>query len=230
MKKKNGLNPDLDVFGPNIPIWELGQEGGRTRPIDQEILYKNLCDFVDVLNKYNIKYCISHGTMLGLYRDSQFIPWDDDIDISLLDMSQRMTVAVDCREELESKGFYMPKLGDINKPVQATGPDANMPFYDTVAIRNGEKIEGWWFEEKIHNNQKFYIYDEPRAGWDLKHPAKFYDEPKDFKWKDRIWKIPNHVEEYLVLMYGDNWKYPDRSRKYTNQIFDEKGNIVIQHE
>ena len=35
----------------------------------------------DILNSNNIPYWICHGTLLGIIRDSQLIPWDHDIDI-----------------------------------------------------------------------------------------------------------------------------------------------------
>ncbi len=211
------LNPNLDVNGKDVPIWELGQHGGRTRPINREVLGKAMLDFISVLEKHKIKYCISHGTMLGLYRDGDFIAWDDDVDIALLDFSQREYFSTVVRNDLVELGFFMPPVGDPNKPVKATGPDANMPYYDSVGIRDGEKIECWWFEHKIINGEAFYIYDEPRCGWDLKHPAKYYDEPQDFEWNGHILKIPNHIEDYLVLMYSKDWKVPQPDRKYNNQ-------------
>lgn len=207
------LNPNKNVFGNDIAIWEKGQHGGRTRPIDLEVLYKTMLDFVNVLEKHNIKYCISHGTMLGLYRDKNFIPYDDDVDIALLDFTQKKLFETECRKDLEAMGFYMPPEGDPTKPVKATGLDANMPYYDGVGIRDGEKIECWWFEHK----GDFYIYDEPRCGNDLKHEAKYYDELQDYEWRGKKWKIPNHIEDYLVMMYGKSWPIPKVGRKYNNQ-------------
>jgi len=224
------INPNLDVYGVSVPVWEKGQEGGRSRPIDRDILKRIMIEFVEVLEKHNIKYCISHGTMLGLYRDGNFIPWDDDVDIALLDFSQKQLVEVECRKDLEALGFYMPPCGDPSKPVNGFGNNPNMPYYDTVAIKDGEKIECWWFERKIQNGEAFYIYDEPRSKWDLKHPAKFYDELAEFEWAGKKWKIPNHINEWLVLMYGDGWNRPDPNRKYTNQRFDAKGNLIIRHD
>lgn len=37
-----------------------------------------------VCKKYNLKYCVGAGTMLGAVRHQGFIPWDDDIDVYML--------------------------------------------------------------------------------------------------------------------------------------------------
>ncbi len=219
------LNPNKNMFAPDVPIWELGQLGGRTRPIDKTISFNNLVSFVTVLEKYKIRYCLSHGTALGIYRDHNFITWDDDTDLALfIEDKPKMREAV---KELRELGFMVPNEGDQSKPIKGTPHnDYNMPYYDAVAIKDGEKIECWWFEKK----GDFYIYDEPRCGTDLKHPAKFYDELKDLTWKERNWKVPNHINDYLVLMYGDGWKVPNKKRKYTNQVYDSKGNLIIRHQ
>ena len=44
---------------------------------------QNFLETINILNKNNVKYWICHGTLLGLIRDKQLIPWDHDIDIAV---------------------------------------------------------------------------------------------------------------------------------------------------
>lgn len=196
------LNPNLNTRGEDIPIWEYSQEGGRTRPINKEILYKNLCDFANVFEAFGIKYWLSHGTMLGVYRDGDFISIDDDIDLGA-PMSDREK-GIKAEIALRDLGFYVPPTGDPRKPVD---PKSNMPYSDTVAIRGGEKIEVWWFADKDDK----YVYDIYRTE-ELHHDKKYYDKLSSIDFKGRTFPIPNHIEDWLVMMY-DNWKVP-QDRKY----------------
>lgn len=203
------LEPNKDVNGPKVPIWERGQHGGRTRPVDRDVLFKITCEVISVFEKYGIKWCLSHGTALGVVREGDVIPWDDDVDIALPDMSQRMIVATKCRKEFEKRRFFMPPLGNPDLPINGYGPNPNMPFYDSVLIKGGEKVECWWFEK----TEKYYIYDPKREG--LAIPRKFMDTFEQIEWRGKMFNIPAHTHEYLDLMYGkDKWQIADKNKKY----------------
>jgi len=198
------LNPNLDVFDPNKnAIWEIGQHGGRTRLMNRDIIFKNTMEVCDVFDSLNIDWCLSHGTVLGIYRDKDTIAWDDDADIAIF--SEDRPKLAEARIKLREMGFYVPDEGDPSKPID---PKSNMPYYDFVAIKDGEKVENWIFDK----HEKFYVYDPKREG--LAIPRKFMDSFVKHKWRDREVNIPAHIEEYLVHMYGSGWKHPDPSKKY----------------
>ena len=52
----------------------------RVQNTEKEILVK----FIEICEKYNLKYFAAFGTLLGAIRHRGFIPWDDDIDVGML--------------------------------------------------------------------------------------------------------------------------------------------------
>ena len=55
----------------------------KTSNIDKvkEIQSELLNSLIGVFNKYNLKWCIAYGTLLGAIRDGGFISWDHDVDV-----------------------------------------------------------------------------------------------------------------------------------------------------
>ena len=52
---------------------------------DIQLLYVELLRFVDnVCKKHEINYWLDGGTLLGAVRHGGFIPWDDDVDLTML--------------------------------------------------------------------------------------------------------------------------------------------------
>ena len=42
-----------------------------------------LFESLDIFEKYSIKYWIDDGTLLGIIRDGDLIPWDHDVDVGI---------------------------------------------------------------------------------------------------------------------------------------------------
>ena len=58
---------------------------GHMRKISEkelkEIMLEGLVEFRNQCQKYNLRYYLAYGSLLGAVRHRGFIPWDDDIDI-----------------------------------------------------------------------------------------------------------------------------------------------------
>ena len=49
----------------------------------QERILGILLAFDKVCKEHGLRYCICGGTMIGAVRHKGFIPWDDDLDVSM---------------------------------------------------------------------------------------------------------------------------------------------------
>ena len=49
----------------------------RIKDVEKQIL----CKYIEICEKYHLRYFVAFGTLLGTVRHKGFIPWDDDIDV-----------------------------------------------------------------------------------------------------------------------------------------------------
>ncbi len=79
----------------------------------QEIELEMMLELDRICEKYNIKYTIIGGTLIGAVRNKGFIPWDDDVDIAMLRPEyERFRKA--CKRNLDKSRFYFQD--DRNTP------------------------------------------------------------------------------------------------------------------
>lgn len=94
-----------------------------------------LSEFDRICTKHNIKYIIDSGTLLGAVRHKGFIPWDDDIDVSMLRSEYEKFCKI-CESEIDSTKYFFQN--------HDTDPEYRWTYgkilrKDTVFVRLGQE-------------------------------------------------------------------------------------------
>jgi len=111
-----------------------------------EIMLKILIEVDKLCHKHNIQYWLDSGTLLGAVRHKGFIPWDDDLDISMsLD---------DYYKFIEVAQKELPK----GMMIQTSDTDVTFP-YDFAKIRDnrGIIIEQHEKNKNVKYNQGIFL-------------------------------------------------------------------------
>lgn len=118
-----------------------------------------LRDFKSVCEKHNLRYFVDFGSLLGAIRHKGFIPWDDDIDITMPyeDYAKFLKIA---QEEMGEQYF-----------IQTTETDPEFHFSYAKVKRNGTTMmdktaKGW----HVHHGVWLDIFPiiEINGGFELK--------------------------------------------------------------
>ena len=79
----------------------------------QKIELELLIEFDRICNKHNLKYVLVGGTLIGAIRHKGFIPWDDDIDISMPRNDYNKFIEIQ-KKELNHNKYYFQSM-ETNK-------------------------------------------------------------------------------------------------------------------
>ncbi len=156
---------------------------------------------IDILNEKKYKYWLEAGTLLGIIRDGDLIPWDYDADLGI--------PADSADEIMKLRKDFLPKYLIKRRRIQSLWIPGDMRV---IKVKTPwEKIRQINFHVDlfcVYPVRDKYRWVDSNA---LKHvDRKFYDSLSTIEWEGRTINIPNHTEEYLSLRYG-NWQVPERN-------------------
>ena len=151
----------------SVDVKEMPQEDLRKMQLVQLDL---LVETDRICRKYNIKYSLCGGTLLGAVRHKGFSPWDDDVDIRML-RSQYERFAKACKKELDSSKYFLQdfdsdpgyrwgyaKLTNVNTIYRRTGQDnLKMRKHMFIDIFISDGVPDSIIGKKIHEKICFCI-------------------------------------------------------------------------
>lgn len=140
----------------------------------------------EVMDKEGLRHWLFNGAALGIYRDGDLIPWDDDVDFC-------------CRDE-----DLMPRFAAIVAALYRCGfrVIAKESQSKMSAFLDGAKvaISGYWLDTRrtFRRRRRFYI------------PAKFFECDGEVSNRGVTYRTLAPIEEYLEWTYK-NWRVPNNS-------------------
>lgn len=99
----------------------------------------DILDFIDSFCKeHGINYCINYGTLIGAIRHKGFIPWDDDIDLSMTRENYQRFIQLFSKEQskyqilsLETDNRYFNNFIKVVDPTTKIVDTRNTKTYDS---------------------------------------------------------------------------------------------------
>ena len=152
-------------------------------------MLKDLLDVKKVLDKYHTEFFLLYGTALGAYRDGDFLPGDDDIDLGTFNSSHREEI----KQELTKLGFDISTCFDTKRNVY-------VPSKMILAIRNTQ-VDIFFFEEQ----KKGYVAHRDGFSRPFTYLPKKFNKTQKIIFKGHEFNIISPIEEYLSEFYSD-WK------------------------
>lgn len=153
--------------------------------IDKKISKNNLLDFKKILDANSIPFCLMYGTLLGAIRENDFIDYDEDIDIYILD---------EYREGFLNLLFELRKNGfEVARYLKS----------DLLSIiRENEYIDIYFFKKTLFGSR--VCLADTISG-------KYLENSKKILFLGEQYSIPFNYERILEILYGKSWRIPKRN-------------------
>lgn len=176
-------------------------------PEELALQAKGLIEAKEIFEDLGIPYYLSDGTLLGAYRDGDFIPWDWDVSCCFLYEDVR-------DKESDLQAAFLGAGFELTKKIR------NKKNWKQVYRKYNTTYEfcSWYLEGS-------WRY---RVNWQL--PKRFFEKPELIEFYGILFPCLAPIEEYLEFQYGE-WQIPkreDRKDVYLHPQVIRKTNIYIK--
>lgn len=177
-----------------------------------------------VLEKSNIRYCLDAGTLLGIVRENRLLPWDKDMDMSIMETKYAKLQQLAWKIRLLG---YWARVRRIKRDL----PPMKRGTVRVLRVRN-RKFGLLAGPIKLdifirHPAGDTYCWIQGYTGREvtLAAPKKYFEPRIKTNFDGQEYWIPEAFEEYLSFRYGE-WRIP---RKQWDPL-TEDGSIIRKPE
>lgn len=167
-------------------------------------LSDQLFQVLQVFDRFGVVYHLEGGTLLGIARDGDLIPWDKDLDVSI--MSDQVPQLLKALSSLHDSGWRISKKLFLMDCEFAQAGEARI-----YKVKNrflyffaGKHVLDIFVKYK-HEDDVYWV----AADHIMRVSFRYYDGYETLSWRGLNVKCPLYYEEYLTAKYGD-WKTPIR--------------------
>ena len=166
---------------------------------NMKIAERMLKNIVKICKHCNINSSLEAGTLLGIFRENRLLPWDNDLDLSVLSNESN-------------------KFENLIKTLKKSNYRVKVRYFlkDNAPFKKGDirviKIRESFFLGLIKGNiclEIFVLYPmDNKFYWKVGNkkacvPDKFFKSYSKINFQNQKYLIPNHTEDYLKYRYGD---------------------------
>ena len=198
--------------------------------------FEILLEFKRICEKYDIHYSLYRGTMLGSVKYKGFIPWDDDMDVIMLEEDYKRFLSV-VDEELDNERFFFQNSDREN--------NFDIPFCNKIRFNGTKLVEEALKDKEIHHGVwmdifVLYNYDGEEEKldrfrkhfkiWKSKYRFKSEFKKKNFKGKiiSLFYELipPFCVKKWFEKIKKEKEALGNDQSDYLVELFHNRGDIV----
>lgn len=161
-------------------------------------LKKLLSECAQYLNDVNCNYQISDGTLLGIIREGDLIPWDNDIDMIIFEKDEKYFI--ECMQSRFGKRFHVGKgLHRLFNQYNQYIDFYVYTFEDDIALPKGPFLK--FLTKNFKPNKHLVLH---------KHKKESLLPVKQVEWNNCKLNIPAQPINVLEECYGRDWMIPKK--------------------
>lgn len=185
--------------------------------------FKDLEQIKAVFDQFGVRVLLVYGALLGWYRDGNWLPGDDDIDLAVIDPIDLRTRKM-IGWKLFDLGFVPQELAfNVFGRMEPTEIGYNGTEETGIIVcQRNYKFTIFFFgpkeDCKVHGMEYICV---PRLGAFklISSPTRFYEKLGKVAVGTQEYLTPGPIKEYLEYSYFNNWK--DKNDRRHSPIYSE---------